>query len=234
MTKRKRMSSLAAEKPLSTLPIIPPAGSDPALPPTTKQLRAKRRNASQPGPPPIMTNPNENANILDGPQALRASPDSDGSPGIAELTRVDTIPGINIKRESEDVPSLVNDGESDSPLSDLSDLDPSPKKQPTTTRADTSSKAQAEDVSVPSGTRATSKQVKKEEHREPQFLDPEADGEEEADEEEIQAALSRPPPVNSDYLPLPWKGRLGYVSAEIGEGSVLVVLICCRLACVLI
>ena len=41
--------------------------------------------------------------------------------------------------------------------------------------------------------------------------DPEAKGEEEADEEEIKEALSRPPPVNSDYLPLPWKGRLGYV-----------------------
>lgn len=23
---------------------------------------------------------------------------------------------------------------------------------------------------------------------------------------------ARPPPVNSDYLPLPWKGRLGFVS----------------------
>ena len=42
--------------------------------------------------------------------------------------------------------------------------------------------------------------------------DPEAEGDEEAGEEEIQQALSRPPPVNSDYLPLPWKGRLGYVS----------------------
>ena len=53
--------------------------------------------------------------------------------------------------------------------------------------------------------------AKKAEAQEPRFLDPEADGdEEEADEEEIQAALSRPPPVNSDYLPLPWKGRLGY------------------------
>lgn len=31
---------------------------------------------------------------------------------------------------------------------------------------------------------------------------------------EIQEALSRPPPVNSDYLPLPWKGRLGYVSVS--------------------
>jgi hypothetical protein len=41
--------------------------------------------------------------------------------------------------------------------------------------------------------------------------DPEAEGEELADEEELKEALSRPPPVNSDYLPLPWKGRLGYV-----------------------
>ena len=43
-------------------------------------------------------------------------------------------------------------------------------------------------------------------------LDPEAEGEEEAGEEGLQEALSRPPPVHSDYLPLPWKGRLGYVS----------------------
>jgi hypothetical protein len=42
--------------------------------------------------------------------------------------------------------------------------------------------------------------------------DPEAEGDELADEDEIKEALSRPPPVNSDYLPLPWKGRLGYVS----------------------
>ncbi|KAK7544591.1 UV damage endonuclease uvsE [Phyllosticta citribraziliensis] len=41
-------------------------------------------------------------------------------------------------------------------------------------------------------------------------MDPEADGEEEVGEEELKAAVSRPPPVNSDYLPLPWKGRLGY------------------------
>lgn len=31
------------------------------------------------------------------------------------------------------------------------------------------------------------------------------------DEEEVKEALSRPPPVNSGFLPLPWEGRLGYV-----------------------
>ncbi|KAF2786157.1 UV-endonuclease UvdE [Melanomma pulvis-pyrius CBS 109.77] len=30
------------------------------------------------------------------------------------------------------------------------------------------------------------------------------------DAEEVKEALSRPPPVNSGFLPLPWEGRLGY------------------------
>ena len=44
-------------------------------------------------------------------------------------------------------------------------------------------------------------------------LDP--DGDEEGPAEDVDAIkleARRPPPVNSDYLPLPWKGRLGYVS----------------------
>lgn len=40
--------------------------------------------------------------------------------------------------------------------------------------------------------------------------DPESDAPEDADPEELKEALSRPPPVNSPYLPLPWRGRLGY------------------------
>jgi hypothetical protein len=36
-------------------------------------------------------------------------------------------------------------------------------------------------------------------------------GEEAADITEVLSSISRPPPVNSSYLPLPWKGRLGYV-----------------------
>ncbi|KAE8151759.1 UV-endonuclease UvdE-domain-containing protein [Aspergillus avenaceus] len=41
-------------------------------------------------------------------------------------------------------------------------------------------------------------------------LDPESDEDVPIEPEELQEALSRPPPVNSSYLPLPWKGRLGY------------------------
>ena len=41
---------------------------------------------------------------------------------------------------------------------------------------------------------------------------PDLAGEDGASPEELKEALGRPPPVNSGYLPLPWKGRLGYVS----------------------
>ena len=43
-------------------------------------------------------------------------------------------------------------------------------------------------------------------------LDPESDEDIPLEAEELKDALGRPPPVNSSYLPLPWKGRLGYVS----------------------
>ncbi|KAJ5811337.1 hypothetical protein N7474_007638 [Penicillium riverlandense] len=43
-------------------------------------------------------------------------------------------------------------------------------------------------------------------------LDPESDEDVPVDPEELKEALGRPPPVHSNYLPLPWKGRLGYVS----------------------
>ncbi|KAJ5083391.1 hypothetical protein N7456_012818 [Penicillium angulare] len=41
-------------------------------------------------------------------------------------------------------------------------------------------------------------------------LDPESDENVPLEEDELEEALGRPPPVNSSYLPLPWKGRLGY------------------------
>lgn len=45
--------------------------------------------------------------------------------------------------------------------------------------------------------------------------DPEADEPDDGEKEDVETEkkeAARPPPVNSDYLPLPWKGRLGYVS----------------------
>jgi UV DNA damage endonuclease len=43
-----------------------------------------------------------------------------------------------------------------------------------------------------------------------------ADAEPEGQDVSFERGAARPPPVNSDYLPLPWKGRLGYVSAGSG------------------
>lgn len=34
-----------------------------------------------------------------------------------------------------------------------------------------------------------------------------------ADDDTIEQGAARPPAINSSYLPLPWKGRLGYVSS---------------------
>ncbi|OAX78968.1 UV damage endonuclease UvdE [Emergomyces africanus] len=45
-----------------------------------------------------------------------------------------------------------------------------------------------------------------------EIFDPESNVDIPADVDEVKEALGRPPPVNSSYLPLPWKGRLGYVS----------------------
>lgn len=50
-------------------------------------------------------------------------------------------------------------------------------------------------------------------------LDPESDQEVPVDADELKDALGRPPPVHSDYLPLPWKGRLGYVSSRAQPSS---------------
>ena len=116
-----------------------------------------------------------------------------------------------------DVERQVKKEDSDSSLSDIQDVEePVEEKKK---KSNSKGKGKGKDTTLKIGDKTEPKKSamdakdKKEIAKEPQFLDPEAEGDEEADEEEIQAALSRPPPVNSDYLPLPWKGRLGYVSS---------------------
>lgn len=133
------------------------------------------------------TNPEVNDEVIDGPNALRASPDSTVDRKIA--------------------PSLDHVG-SDSPLSDVPDIKPEPKKRGRG-KKDTSAAALAE-TPIETPKKGSSKATGVDE--EPFMSDPEAEEEDFADEEDIKKAISRPPPVNSDYLPLPWKGRLGYVS----------------------
>ena len=182
---------------ITTVPIPVPKIdlSDPAPPPPKR--RATQKKVSQPATG--STNPDKNANVLDGPEALRASPDAD-----ARDERID------LEQAGMDVDKQVKEEESE--LSELSDISEAakPKKRGAITKP--KSKL-TKDEPIGKKAKAEPAPAKKEaiNVKEPRFLDPEAEGDEEADEEEIQAALSRPPPVNSDYLPLPWKGRLGYV-----------------------
>jgi len=148
--------------------------------PISKPSRAPRKTK-------FTTNPDKNPEILDAPDALRASPDSDINEKIAP---------DHVKKE-------------ESPLSDVPDIEPPKKKAKGGKKkaAETSTEADGADVETPKKAPAKSKAKTNDEDA---FRDPEADGDEEADEEEVKEALSRPPPVHSSYLPLPWKGRIGY------------------------
>ncbi|WPH03991.1 Hypothetical protein R9X50_00687500 [Acrodontium crateriforme] len=155
------------------------------------------------------TNPNINRDILDAPNATRASPDGD--------VNRDIVP-VPVKRQ--------NRVKSESPLSDAPDMVEPPKKKARGKKA-APEQDDMQTNGVTTQKEARGKKVMKTEiddrpaaiasdskappqKQDDAMADPEADGDEEADEEELVEAFSRPPPVNSDYLPLPWKGRLGY------------------------
>ncbi|KAK6829097.1 hypothetical protein RU639_003550 [Aspergillus parasiticus] len=65
-------------------------------------------------------------------------------------------------------------------------------------------------VNSPSGENAVQAQARTSDLPQDVPPDPESDEDVPVQPEELREALSRPPPVNSSYLPLPWKGRLGY------------------------
>ncbi|KAK8220310.1 UV-endonuclease UvdE-domain-containing protein [Phyllosticta capitalensis] len=173
-------TSRVAQRLLSTMPpkrkaaatvivasedVAPPPKRPAGLPRRSSTRTAARRN----------TNPNVNNEVLDAPNALRASPDA---------AQVEDEPVL--EQTAQDASNVVSKG--------------GPKKK----EAKPKPKARQEEKPVQAP-------IKKEDAGEDAFgMDPEADGGEDAGEEEIKAAVSRPPPVNSDYLPLPWKGRLGY------------------------
>lgn len=182
MTKRKR-SSLAEVVTSSTSIVgtIAPVSRDSAPAQKVSRKQPARSNATR-----TDANPDTNTEVLDGREALRASPDAEGENG--NLTENGLIPK-STKTGSSGLrtPAKLRAPQqpSDSSLSELSDVLESPITQ-------SKGKPNASKL-------ATS------------FLDPEADADDlDADPEELSAALSRPPPVNSSYLPLPWKGRLGY------------------------
>ncbi|KAL1647972.1 UV-damage endonuclease [Diplodia intermedia] len=178
MPKRSRA---AAAVPASEDMAPPPKRTPVPLPPTNgPKRRSSARSATN-----ASTNPDVNAEVIDGPNALRASPDSTVDRKIA--------------------PPLEQ-AESDSALSNVPAPKPGPKKRGR-------GKKDAKDVvstEKPAETPKKDSTNAKDASEEVLMFDPEAEDEDFLDEEEIKKAVSRPPPVNSDYLPLPWKGRLGY------------------------
>ncbi|KAI4197979.1 MAG: hypothetical protein LQ350_005564 [Teloschistes chrysophthalmus] len=183
----KRKSSAALAQPLHML-------DEDEVPPPKRRASAPRASKTK-----ALTNPDENANVLDAPDALRASPDASGPDEQLEIDKA--------KQDTD----FVGDADSEASLSDMSDIESLVKTNPTPTKTPKQG-GRAKKAPTEKDQKAVAPAKSNKDHaNESQFLDPEADGEDEADEEEIQAALSRPPPVNSDYLPLPWKGRLGYV-----------------------
>ena len=198
MPKRKSSSTAPPAPAFEIKPIpIPQFDTSPGLPPAKK--RASGRKVSQSVPNTGSTNPNKNANVLDAPEALGASPDASEVDERMDLEAAGMDVDKQVKKEQDD---------EDSPLSDIE----SPVKSKKAATKSKAGGARGEEAKTEPAKKTASNAKPNDKTEKTEFLDPEAEDDEEADEEELQAALSRPPPVNSDYLPLPWKGRLGYVS----------------------
>lgn len=160
------------------------------MPRTKKQAaltRALRKNLSN----------HKNQHLANGPEVLSASVDAEDA---------DEQPSQ--QEEDQATPSLVAESMSDSTLSELSSMN-----SPTQTDHAISARSNIRigDAGINKGITVPAEGLRYQPVKEPENYNPEAEIDEEADEDGLQVALSRPPPVDSDYLPLPWKGRLGYV-----------------------
>ena len=237
---RRKSSGVAAaagsssEAPLrarqrTAVPLPAKASAEP--PPTRRQ--SSRNLSSHPS-----TNPNANPDIVDGLTALRASPDSvpvgeDDSNAISAPSGATPAAANALTEDS----SIAVPAEAHGPLRAGSHPSRRPRKGIASEAPAPASETAAADVSSepqPGNNkrkRAGNQHVKVDsalDHADVSTapLDPASkkvvgvnvDHTEQDDaaegEDEVQEALSRPPPVNSDHLPLPWKGRIGYVRAS--------------------
>lgn len=186
MPKRKR-STVQEQSVAPTSPVLPAdlATATPSLTPASVRRISSRKG--QPQPANIDTNPQNNPSIEDAPAALRASPDAEAHEAKANTKKhpkKSTVEKTNgVKAASTKRTQLLD---SDSTEAVPNSVVSAPAKPPKTKQT-ASKKADTQEE-----------------------VDPEAEDDEAADPEELKAAMSRPPAVNSSYLPLPWKGRLGY------------------------
>lgn len=223
--KRKLSGAIAATD------MAKPDNDSMAPPPPLKKRASSRLNTVN----ATIANPDLNADIQDAPNATRASPDSDVNDEIVP----GPVKGKQtVKEESplSDVPEVVEEpkgkGRGGRKAKVKEDVREAENKVGAVVDAAAGANGDGKVVKKGRGKKVQAQVKQKEEGEVPvaaaeskkaaptkpaakkpvdENADPEAEGEEdEAGEEEIQEALARPPPVNSDYLPLPWKGRLGY------------------------
>jgi len=149
---------------------------------------------------------------MDGKAALRASPDADEKGEALAIEKVNAAPASLAKPNGH-----VKQEDSDSALSDLSSEAShakKPKKIPT--KSSIAAKKGLEEIKAFKAEQAKKKASVKEEDENDEWdkrLDPDGDHAGPVEDVDVmKKEAARSPPVNSDYLPLPWKGRLGYVS----------------------
>jgi len=210
--KRKRSSMAAA-----STTNVPSAIDYPSiLPPGVSKVKsaAPKRQISR--RVKVNSNPDDNADIIDGKAALRASPDADEPGEGFDLGKVDNgISATNSAMKVEDA--------SDSSLSDLnghtSIATPAKKLKRSPTKSSIAAKKGSDEIKAFRAQQAANKaaetKLKKEQDADEWDSRQDPDGDEAGPAEDakvLKLEAARPPPVNSDYLPLPWKGRLGYVS----------------------
>jgi UV DNA damage endonuclease len=214
--KRKRSSVAAPTSPENGTPTV--LHETPIPPPKlARKPQAAKRQASRRGK--IDTNPDHNADIVDGKTALRASPDADEKGEALEVGKVNG--GSKTAMKMNRINGTVMDEDSDSPLSEVELLVPTPSKKQKKTPAKSSIAAKngANEIKAFKAEQAVKKAIEgkiKEEGDADEWekrLDPDGDDAGPAEDADVmKKEAARPPPVNSDYLPLPWKGILGYVS----------------------
>ena len=159
-----------------------------SMPPPPVPNGVRRRSSQRGVSTASSLDPATNSDVLDAPNALRASPDSD----------------VDEKK----TPGKIKNEDSDSPLSDVpaSPVQTPSKAKGSKVKKETPVKANGE---TPDSTPKPAAKAKPK--QEDDVYDPEAeDGDDAADPEEIKQASTRPPAINSSRLPLPFTGRIGY------------------------
>jgi UV DNA damage endonuclease len=217
--KRKR-SSVAATTPTaneaSPMDRSQMRRTDVPLPPNVSKPPPRRQSTR--GGKVTTTDPNLNPDILDGVTALRASPDGHEDVGTDSILKPPVSNGAASEfsaTEDKGLPSPATNGDavSNAPLANGAASAATAPKNKRKKAGAQHVKVEKEDSNTGAvigvAKNVTSPAANAGVTGDPEDADgPEAEYEDEA---EVKEALSRPPPVNSEYLPLPWKGRLGYV-----------------------